>query len=106
MIESFSIERKVKYNYHGQGEKILSSTSSKHRKKVVSASDLFDRDEEIAQKYDDSVSKGPISKLGDELTVDAIRDTERLTRTINNILANPKNWIVSEIVKENYMQLQ
>ncbi|HET7390658.1 MAG TPA: ATP-dependent DNA helicase [Nitrososphaeraceae archaeon] len=99
MIESFSIERKVKYNHHGQEEKI---TSSKHRKKVVSASDLFDSDEEIAEKYDDGISKGPISKLGDELTVDAIRDIERLTRTINNILANPKNWIVSEIIKENY----
>ena len=37
-----------------------------------------------------------------KLAVDAIRDTERLTRTINNILANPKNWIVSEIKKENY----
>ncbi|MBV9179624.1 MAG: hypothetical protein JO297_21555, partial [Nitrososphaeraceae archaeon] len=54
-----------------------------------------------AQKYDDGVSKGSISKLGDELTVDATRDIERLTRAINNILANPKNWIVSEIIKEN-----
>jgi ATP-dependent DNA helicase DinG len=108
MIKSFSTERKVKYNYHygkeegeGKEEKI---SSSKDRKKavVVSASDIFDSDEEIAQKYDDGISKGPISNLGDELAVDAIRDTERLTRTINNILANPKNWIVSEIIKESY----
>jgi Rad3-related DNA helicase len=99
MIESFSIERKVKYNYHRQGEEISSSTN---RKKTTSASDLFDSDEEIAQKYDDAVSKGDVSKLGDELTVDAIRDIERLTIAINNILANPKNWIVSEIIKENY----
>jgi len=48
------------------------------------------------------IFKGEVSKLGDELTVDDIRDIERLTRTINNILANPKNWIVSEIMKENY----
>ena len=25
-----------------------------------------------------------------------------LTRTINNILSNPKNWIVSEIKKDDY----
>ena len=37
---------------------------------------------------------------GDELAVDAIKDTERLTRTINSILSNPKNWIVSEIKKD------
>jgi ATP-dependent DNA helicase DinG len=29
-------------------------------------------------------------------------DRERLTRAINNILSNPKNWIVSEIKKEGY----
>ncbi|HYV52812.1 MAG TPA: hypothetical protein VE971_05905, partial [Candidatus Eisenbacteria bacterium] len=29
-------------------------------------------------------------------------DTERLTSTINSILPNPRNWIVSEIKKENY----
>ncbi|MGN6821906.1 MAG: hypothetical protein ACTHJ7_03880, partial [Candidatus Nitrosocosmicus sp.] len=98
LIESFSIERKVKYNYSSKGEKISSSIN----RKVVPASDLFDSDEEIAQKYDDGISKGPESKLGDELTVDATRDIERLTRAINNILANPKNWIVSEIIKENY----
>jgi ATP-dependent DNA helicase DinG len=61
---------------------------------------LFDSDEEIAQKYDSS--KGSTVKLGDELAVDAIRDTERLSRTINNILSNQKNWIVSDIKKENY----
>ena len=31
-----------------------------------------------------------------------VRDTEKLTRAINNILSNPKNWIVSDIKKENY----
>jgi ATP-dependent DNA helicase DinG len=99
MIESFSMEREVKYNYRGQGEEISSSTN---RKKITSATDLFDSDEEIAEKYNDGISKAPMSNLGDELTIDAIRDIERLTRTINNILANPKNWIVSDIIKENY----
>jgi ATP-dependent DNA helicase DinG len=103
LIVSFSIERELKYNYHygkeGEEDKKISSSTDR---KITSATDLFDSDEEIAQKYDDGISRGPISNLGDELTVDAIRDIERLTRAINNILANPKNWIVSEIIKENY----
>ena len=90
LIESFSIERNVKYNYKGKVG----------GKKISAATDLFDSDEEIAQKYDSS--KGSTVKLGDELAVDAIRDTERLSRTINNILSNQKNWIVSDIKKENY----
>jgi Rad3-related DNA helicase len=97
LIESFSIERKVKYSYNGKKISSLNDT-----KKVISASDIFDSDEEIAQKYDTSTASTSAANLGDELAVDAIRDTERLTRTINNILANPKNWIVSEIIKESY----
>ena len=56
------------------------------------------------KKYneDDTVSINYSKTLGDELAVDAIKDTERLTRTINSVLANPKNWIVSEIKKDNY----
>ena len=42
------------------------------------------------------------SSLGEELAVEVMRDTERLTRVIDNILSNPKNWIVSEIKKEDY----
>ena len=102
LAESFAIERKVKYNYWiGKDHRIKIKMNS--RKKIVSASDLFESDEEIAQKYAESKHlKKSAANLGDELAVDAIRDTERLTRTINNILANPKNWIVSEIKKENY----
>ena len=51
---------------------------------------------------DESLSSKSAANLGDELAIDALRDIERLTRTINNILANQKNWIVSEIKKENY----
>ena len=100
LAESLAIERKVKYNYWKGKE----SNNNKNRKKIVSASDLFDSDEEIAQKYanDESVSRKLATNLGDELAIDAIRDAERLTRTINNILANPKNWIISDIKKENY----
>ena len=107
--ESLAMERKVKYNY-GKG-KVSSleghkrNNNNNNKKKIVSASDLFDSDEEIAQKYtdDESISrKSTAANLGDELAIDALRDIERLTRTINNILANQKNWIVSEIKKENY----
>ena len=99
LAESLAIERKVKYNYDGKKNK------NNKRKKIISASDLFDSDEEIAQKYDtdESISRKSAINLGDELAIDAIRDTERLTRTINNILANQKNWIISDIKKENYV---
>ncbi|MFL6422429.1 MAG: helicase C-terminal domain-containing protein [Nitrososphaeraceae archaeon] len=102
MIESFSIERKTKYNYHGENNASFLLLKDK-KKKIISASELFDNDAEIAQKYGNGdASKRSVADLGDELAVDAIRDTERLSRTINNILANPKNWIVSEINKESY----
>ncbi|MGB6591828.1 MAG: helicase C-terminal domain-containing protein, partial [Candidatus Nitrosopolaris sp.] len=38
--------------------------------------------------------------VSEELAVEAITDTQKLTQAINNILSNPKNWIVSEIKKE------
>ena len=109
LVESLAVERKVKYSYYGKGkvspkEEDKKNNNNNNRKKVVSASDLFDSDEEIAQKYagDERISNKSVANLGDELAIDAIRDTERLTRTINNILANQKNWIVSEIKKENH----
>jgi ATP-dependent DNA helicase DinG len=104
--ESLAIERKVKYNFWK--EKISSRKEKKDsngnsRNKIVSASDLFDSDEEIAEKYaDENISEKLEANLGDELAIDAMRDTERLTRTINNILSNQRNWIVSEIKRENY----
>jgi ATP-dependent DNA helicase DinG len=39
--------------------------------------------------------------VSEELAVEAITDTQKLTRAINDIRSNPKNWIVSEIKKEN-----
>ena len=101
LAESLAIERKVKYNYDGNGAE---NNNNKNRKKIISASDLFDSDEVIAQKYsdDERTSNKFSANLGDDLAVDAIRDAERLTRTINNILENQKNWIISEINKENY----
>ena len=39
--------------------------------------------------------------VSEELAVEAITDTQKLTRAIDYICSNPKNWIVSEIKKEN-----
>ena len=39
--------------------------------------------------------------VSEELAVEAITDTQKLTRAIDDIRSNPKNWIVSEIKKEN-----
>ena len=70
---------------------------------MTSASDLYESDEEIAQQYQEGISKISSAKnISEEHAADAIRDTERLTTTVNSILSNPRNWIVSEIKKENY----
>ena len=39
--------------------------------------------------------------LGEELAVEAITDTQKLIRAIDDIRSNAKNWIVSEIKKED-----
>lgn len=98
MVESLSISRRVRYNWI---KNATSKSRSKNKKRVVGASEIFESDEEIAEKYGENLSKRS-SSIGDELAVEAIRDTERLTRAINNILSNTKNWIISEIRKENY----
>jgi ATP-dependent DNA helicase DinG len=98
MVESLSISRRVKYNWINNA---TSKSRSKNKKRVVGASEIFESDEEIAEKYGENLSKRS-SSIGDELAIEAIRDAERLTRAINNILSNTKNWIVSEIRKENY----
>ncbi|MGA8484337.1 MAG: ATP-dependent DNA helicase, partial [Nitrososphaeraceae archaeon] len=100
--ESLATERKVKYNYwKGKFLSVKNNTSNKN--KIIHASELFDSDEEITQKYDnESLSTKSATTLGDELAIDAIRDMERLTIAINCILSNKKNWIVSDIKKEDY----
>jgi ATP-dependent DNA helicase DinG len=97
VAESLAIERKVKYGYSGNENKKQSK-----KKRVMSASDLFESDEEISNQYEDLSFTRNNNIITEEVAADAIRDTERLTRTINNIISNPENWIVSEIIKENY----
>ncbi|MGB6593372.1 MAG: hypothetical protein WBE68_17870 [Candidatus Nitrosopolaris sp.] len=43
-----------------------------------------------------------LTNIREELVPDAITDVEKLTRAIDNIRSNRKNWIVSEINKEGY----
>jgi ATP-dependent DNA helicase DinG len=56
---------------------------------------------------DDDITRGQIVKanfkreIAEELLVEVLQDIERLTRTINNILGQPKNWITSDIHREN-----
>ena len=43
----------------------------------MEASEIFESDEQIAEKYDENFSG--YSSLGEELAVEIMRDTERLT---------------------------
>jgi ATP-dependent DNA helicase DinG len=103
-IQDLSEERKILYNWQKNDDddtELRTSDNNNNNKKVIPASVLFDSDEEIAQKYADT-SKKDTNNISDELFIEAARDAEKLTRAINNILSNPKNWIVSDIKKENY----
>ena len=102
MIEDLSLERKILYNWQNKNdEESKTKTSDNNNKKVIPASVLFDSDKEIEEKYSNT-SKKDANQISNELFVEATRDAEKLTRAINNILSNPKNWIISEIKKENY----
>jgi ATP-dependent DNA helicase DinG len=85
MVEELSISRRVKYNW-------TSKKDSFNEKKIGGASDKFESDDEHMHMR---------SSFGEELAVEAIRDTQKLTDVIDNILSNPRNWIVSDIKKEN-----
>lgn len=104
LVSALDMERSNKFEYYNSRKTSSSIENPGYKKRIVSANELFDSDEEIAKKYTnvEISSKNNIKTLGDEIAVDAIKDTERLTRTINSILANPKNWIVSDIKKDNY----
>jgi len=102
LASALDIERNIKFDYYTLRK--ISSKDLEPKKRIVSATELFESDEEIAKKYAsvEITSKNDSKTLDDELAVDALKDTERLTRTINSILANPKNWIISDIKKDNY----
>jgi ATP-dependent DNA helicase DinG len=80
MTESLSLYRKTKYNWTSQ-------KAPRNNKKIVAASELFESDKEIAEKYDIDFFRGSPT-ISEELAVEALRDTGKLTETINNILSN------------------
>jgi ATP-dependent DNA helicase DinG len=90
MAESISLYRKTKFNW-------TSKKAPRSKKNVVAASELFESDKEIAEKYDIDFFRGSPT-ISEELAVEALRDTGKLTETINNILSNPRNWIVSSFI--------
>jgi len=94
LVKSLVMERKIKYGYDSK------TKATAKNKRIVSASELFEDDEslEIDIKSEDKKH----FQIDKELLIDIVQDIDKLTRTINNILSNPKNWIVSEVHKENY----
>jgi ATP-dependent DNA helicase DinG len=87
-VEKLAIYRRETYNW-------ISKKDSFNEKKIEGASDIFESD----KNEDEHIYTR--SSLSEELTVEATRDTNKLAETINNILSNPGNWIVSDIKKEN-----
>ena len=109
VVQLLALERKIKYDYCNDDSKKISRTNRENKKKIISASEIFVSDYEIEKKYafdENNISKNPSKNLGEELAVDAIKDTERLTRTINSILSNPKNWIISDIRKDDNYRVE
>ncbi len=94
LVKSFVMERKIKYGYDS------TSKAKAKNKRIVSASELFEDDESLEIDIKSENSKH--FQIDKEILIDIVQDIDKLTRTINNILSNPKNWIVSEVHKENY----
>jgi ATP-dependent DNA helicase DinG len=94
LVKSLVMERKIKYGYDSK------TKATARNKRIVSASELFEDDESL--EIDIKSENKKHFQIDKELLIDIVQDTDKLTRTINNILSNPKNWIVSEVHKENY----
>jgi ATP-dependent DNA helicase DinG len=87
-------ERKIKYGYDSK------RNTRARSKRIVSASEIFENDATL--EIDIKSENGRNLQIDKELLIDIVQDIEKLTRTINNILSSPKDWIVSEVHKENY----
>jgi ATP-dependent DNA helicase DinG len=94
LVKSLVMERKIKYGYDSK------TKATAKNKRIVSASELFEDDESL--DIDIKSENRKHFQIDKELLIDIVQDVDKLTRTINNILSNPKNWIVSEVHKENY----
>ena len=94
LVHSLIKERKEKYGY----DSVKRSPSK--LKRIVSASELFEDDASLELNI--RTENGKNLDVDKELLIDIVQDIDKLTRTINNVLSNPNNWIVSEVHKENY----
>jgi ATP-dependent DNA helicase DinG len=94
LVYSLITERKIKYGYDSKRKNKVRS------KRIVSASELFEDDASL--EINIRTEDGKKLQIDKELLIEIVQDVDKLTRTINNILASPKNWIVSEVHKENY----
>jgi Rad3-related DNA helicase len=94
LANSLIKERNEKYGYEH-----VKKSPSKH-KRIVSASELFEDDASLELNI--RIENGKNLDVDKELLIDIVQDIDKLTRTINNILSSPNNWIVSEVHKENY----
>jgi Rad3-related DNA helicase len=94
LANSLIKERNEKYGYDP-----VKKSPSKH-KRIVSASELFEDDASLELNI--RIENGKNLDVDKELLIDIVQDIDKLTRTINNILSSPNNWIVSEVHKENY----
>ena len=94
LAHSLVKERKEKYGYDS------AKKSTTRNKRIVSASELFEDDASLELNI--RTENGKNLDVDKELLIDIVQDIDKLTRTINNILSNPNNWIVSEVHKENY----
>jgi ATP-dependent DNA helicase DinG len=93
VVYSLLKERKVKFGYESKKKPKVGN------KRIVNASELFEDD---ASLEIDIKKHGRDLQIHKEILIDILQDIEKLTRTINNILLSPRNWIVSEVQKENY----
>ena len=109
LIREYAKERKLRYGWQSQElvkDKKNSSKSKLHENLISDPVQYYDSEEEIAQKYEHQHQQGFTDRaktknnISDELLADAFWDTEKLTFTIDTILSNPRNWIVSDIKKE------
>lgn len=94
LVHSLVKERKEKYGYDS------AKKSTTGNKRIVSASELFEDDASLELNI--RTENGKNLDVDKELLIDIVQDIDKLTRTINNILSNPNNWIVSEVHKDNY----
>jgi ATP-dependent DNA helicase DinG len=100
LVGYLALRRKTDYGWHRATE--MKNITDANTPPTDIISNIYDDDQDIVQRQSLDRNYRILEILNEELAADAGRELERLTTTINNILSNPRNWIVSEIKKENF----